>query len=729
MLDVWLCVCLSDIRCTNYMLVYVVGARRFPVDIFYPEEFSKAGKGSIKSLGANGNKLADRIATATKVTKPVNPDPTKNYLPKITNQLMKDQYELCVMLVRTQAELGTGVLIFVAGLDDIIEIQAKFDGMAKYKVIPIHSQIPFEEQEQALVPAEPHEIKVIVATNAAESSITLPDCDMVICLGMHKEVNFLPSNMLRSVLKKDFISKSSATQRAGRTGRVRPGKCFRLYSQQAFEHMHDFPTSEMHRMPLHEVILNLQAIFESSAEYEGVSNILLSLLEPPAVESIKSSQNFLYSEHMITAPNDKGVLTSMGSFAGRMPVDLLSSKLIIYGICLGIGVESIIIASAIAQPKTLFRIVHPLIHSDPDEYNSIVRQTFFGSLHFDQYTYSDVMCMLNIFITWHGLKEHKDRFNLCTEHGLVMARIKHFYSNATHILSRVKSISTVTCDLSFDDLPAKLSKLRINRVRLVMCWVYHTNLMMANEGEEKSARKKNKNQKKGLNFLIEESNDKIEIGKLDKNSLVLSTDCLDTMFPKDKHVHYTSAMLAKRTYMYRGTSKQSIIYTNYSGMETCLYRSFLYGVDGCGILLMSLVMQMTHTVTQATGKKNKSQPVQQTVDMNVDCILGFSVNSPEDPTKDRYLSYVYSIVPSQYVKVDILELSRNDSGTTKSSMLCVVKVFNVIQDVIEKLHLVVEGLGSTQLPYVIAHVCMSYQPNPHVIAPAHMRSPYSPYAP
>eukprot|EP01031_Cornospumella_fuschlensis_P023422 gene23422-28420_t len=708
----------GDLNCIS------VGARRFPVDIFYPEDLEKAGKGPIKHVGDKGNILAERIASTTKVTKPVSPNPEVSYLPNITNQLMKDQYELCVVLVRTQAELGTAVLIFVAGLDDIIEVQAKFDGLTKYKVIPIHSQIPFEEQEQALVPAEPTEIKVIVATNAAESSITLPDCDMVICLGMHKEVNFLPTNMLRSVLKRDFISKSSATQRAGRTGRVRPGKCFRLYSKQAFEQMHDFPTSEMHRMPLHEVILNLQATFESSSEFKGVSNILLSLLEPPSVESIKSSQKFLFSEHMITAPNDKGLLTSVGSFAGRMPVDLLSSKLIIYGICLGIGVEAIVIASAIAQPKTLFRIMHPLIHSDPDEYNKIVRQTFFGTLHFDQFTYSDVISMLNIFITWHGLKEHTDRFMLCTKYGLVMARIKHFYSSATHILSRVKSISTVTCDMSFDYLPVKLSKLQVNRIRLIMCWVYHTNLMTANEGGEQSSQKK-KGKKSMLNLWIEENNDKIEIRNLDKNAVVLSTDCLDAMFPKNKHVKYTSAILGKRTYFYRCSNKQSVIYSNYRDMETCFYRSFCCGLDGRGILLMSLVLQMTQTVSLPSDKKSRNRPVKQTVDMSVDCILGFSIDNREDPKKDKYLGYVYAVV-SQFVNVDVLELNTDESGTTKPCMLCVVKVFNGTQDVVGRLRLVVEGLGSTQLPYVIAQVCMSHQPNPHEYAPSPLYSPTPP---
>lgn len=59
----------------------------------------------------------------------------------------------------------------------------RFQDQPKYKVFVIHSDIPFEEQEAAFLPVEPHEVKVVLATNAAESSITLPDVDCVICLG------------------------------------------------------------------------------------------------------------------------------------------------------------------------------------------------------------------------------------------------------------------------------------------------------------------------------------------------------------------------------------------------------------------------------------------------------------------------------------------------------------------------------------------------------------------
>lgn len=101
---------------------------------------------------------------------------------------------------------------------DIEELSERFVGLDRYKIVCIHSDIPFEEQELAFLPTLPHEVKVVIATNAAESSITLPDVDMVICLGTHKMIKY-DAKKNRSTLANCFISKASATQRAGRTGR------------------------------------------------------------------------------------------------------------------------------------------------------------------------------------------------------------------------------------------------------------------------------------------------------------------------------------------------------------------------------------------------------------------------------------------------------------------------------------------------------------------------------
>ena len=142
----------------------------------------------------------------------------------------KEQYNLAVSLIKSVGQMGTAVLVFVSGIADITELTERFEGMSRYKLYAIHSDLPFEEQEQAFIPAAADEVKVVIATNAAESSITLPDCDCVICLGTHKALRY-DARTHRVQLVNTWISKASATQRAGRTGRVRPGNVYRLYPQ------------------------------------------------------------------------------------------------------------------------------------------------------------------------------------------------------------------------------------------------------------------------------------------------------------------------------------------------------------------------------------------------------------------------------------------------------------------------------------------------------------------
>ena len=95
--------------------------------------------------------------------------------------------------------------------------------------------------------SRPDEIKVVIATNSAESSITLPEVDNVICMGLCKQIVYNEASH-RQMLMPTWISRASATQRAGRTGRVRPGYVYRIYARANYEsHMEPFEPGEMLR--------------------------------------------------------------------------------------------------------------------------------------------------------------------------------------------------------------------------------------------------------------------------------------------------------------------------------------------------------------------------------------------------------------------------------------------------------------------------------------------------
>jgi len=158
----------GDMECLS------VGMRRFPSDITYVEDLKKmCEEGSkkdskFKALAPTLQKECKDILTL------VNGDGNKEVVP---DKLPIIQYKAVLSLVRMLALDGTGVLVFVSGINDITEIIQLFEPYPRYLLFPIHSDIPIEEQELAFSPTPIDKVKVVVATNAAESSVTIPDCD------------------------------------------------------------------------------------------------------------------------------------------------------------------------------------------------------------------------------------------------------------------------------------------------------------------------------------------------------------------------------------------------------------------------------------------------------------------------------------------------------------------------------------------------------------------------
>lgn len=253
------------------------------------------------------------------------------------------QYEIVEYIVKNLATVGTGVLVFVSGMQDINELYGLLEDCLsmrsrkskKFRVFAIHADISLEDQQEAFFPVCSDEIKVILATNAAESSITIPDVDIVIDMGIHKAMFFDEAHH-RSYVRSTWISKASATQRAGRTGRTRPGEVYRLYSRELFEYLDEYSTAEVKRLPMQDVIIRLRYNFEQTYNFKGVVPILQSLIEPPSVDNIDRSFEILFNNSLITEPSDGGNLTVLGKFCSALPMDIRLGRLCVQrvAICL-----------------------------------------------------------------------------------------------------------------------------------------------------------------------------------------------------------------------------------------------------------------------------------------------------------------------------------------------------------------------------------------------------------
>ena len=292
----------------------------------------------------------------------------KKCLTPPSNSYMEKVYQLVSYLATVIGSPGSSVMIFVPGMNDIVAISELIEQVyiagVRFTCFPIHSDIPFEEQMRVFDATVSDEIKIVIATNAAESSVTLPDVDHVICLGLCKHIIYNPSSH-RQMLLPAWISKASATQRAGRTGRVRPGTVFRLYTREVFESwMEPFEPGEMVRIPLDSVILMLKEMLDG----ELVTDVLLDCLEPPEVSTIGQSFQSLYRSHFITSPSDESAITTLGKFVSALGIDLMLGSLIGLGIQFGVGPEAIEMAAVLSFPKSPWIISNSLIH-EPRDFN------------------------------------------------------------------------------------------------------------------------------------------------------------------------------------------------------------------------------------------------------------------------------------------------------------------------------------------------------------------------
>lgn len=221
------------------------------------------------------------------------------------------------------------ILVFLPGVSEIYTLVDKlaasyqFSGAASDWILPLHSSVASVDQKKVFLRAPENIRKVIVATNIAETSITIDDVVYVIDCGKHKENRYNPQKKLSSMVE-DWISKANARQRRGRAGRVKPGICFCLYTSYRFEKlMRPFQIPEMLRMPLVELCLQIKLL-----SLGHIKPFLFQALEPPREEAMTSAMKLLYEVGALEMDEE---LTPLGHHLAKLPVDVLIGKMMIYG--------------------------------------------------------------------------------------------------------------------------------------------------------------------------------------------------------------------------------------------------------------------------------------------------------------------------------------------------------------------------------------------------------------
>ncbi|KAL9003256.1 MAG: hypothetical protein Q9188_003871 [Gyalolechia gomerana] len=358
--------------------------------------------------------------------------------PSIANTIqslgMKINYDLVASCVRfIDQELGAedgGILIFLPGVIEINRTLDAIRGLPNMHALPLHASLLPNEQRRVFPPSPRGKRKVIAATNVAETSITIEDIVAVIDCGKVKETSFdSQNNMVK--LEEVWASRAACKQRRGRAGRVRPGKCYKLYTRSAEAKMAERPAPEIRRVPLEQMCLSVKAM--------GILDVpafLASALTPPDTLAVGGAIGLL--REMGAIEGDE--LTALGRHLSMIPADLRCGKLMVYGATFGCF-EACLTIAAILTAKSPF--VSP---QDKREDSKAVRSSFAPNQ-------GDLLCDQRAYEEWSHMRPRSSFRDLkiwCDQNFLSSQTLSEISTNRSQYLSSLQDAGFLPSNYSPD---------------------------------------------------------------------------------------------------------------------------------------------------------------------------------------------------------------------------------------------------------------------------------------
>lgn len=211
--------------------------------------------------------------------------------------------------------------------------------------LPVYSALPSDMQQKIFEPAPAGKRKCVIATNIAEASLTIDGIYYVVDPGFAK-LKVFNAKMGMDTLMVTPISQASARQRAGRAGRTGPGKCYRLYTEDAFKNeMLPIAVPEIQRTNLASTVLILKAM--------GINDLInFDFMDPPPVQTLVSALESLFT---LGALDDEGLLTKLGRLMAEFPMEPQLAKMILTSVDLGCSDEILTIVSMISVQNVFYR--------------------------------------------------------------------------------------------------------------------------------------------------------------------------------------------------------------------------------------------------------------------------------------------------------------------------------------------------------------------------------------
>lgn len=253
------------------------------------------------------------------------------YTPRPVTDYLRASIDTVVQIHKDEAE--GDILLFLTGEEEIEnacfqireDVKKLGNGVGKIMVVPLYSSLP-PHQQQKIFDAAPGigpngkpGRKCVVSTNIAETSLTIDGIVYVVDPGFSKQKIYNPRLRVESLLVSP-ISRASCKQRAGRAGRTRPGKCYRLFTESSFEKdLQENTYPEILRSNLGSVVLQLKKL--------GINDLVhFDYMDPPAPETLMRALEQL---NYLGALDDDGELTAVGNIMAELPLDPMLSKMLV----------------------------------------------------------------------------------------------------------------------------------------------------------------------------------------------------------------------------------------------------------------------------------------------------------------------------------------------------------------------------------------------------------------
>ncbi|CAG9798816.1 unnamed protein product [Chironomus riparius] len=392
--------------------------------------------------------------------------------PGISHEMYSFAAQLILLILRLKDSKKRNILVFLPGLPEIERLQEEFrtnENLTNFRKFEpeihiLHSSLSMEEQKLVFINTD--NTKIILATNIAESSITIPNVAFVIDFCLTKFLKTHSGSQMSSFVL-GWASKNNCKQRAGRTGRVGRGTVFRLvfkdfYDRNLLEHS----PPEILMAPLESIVVKIKE-FDMGSPLE----ILASTIDPPdqsaiinAVLAIKEHGGMLIHDDIGNFDYHDGKLTFIGEIMAALPCDIRITKLIVLGYLFSVLDESIIIAAGL-NFKAIF------INSLTDKMGAYCRK-----MYWSDGTGSDCLATFNAYNYWfehHRLKYFKSieaERAWCIENGLDVKNLNEMRVWIAEVKKRLRYFKFE--NLPFPNQPRWSSKESILVLKVIMAGAF-----------------------------------------------------------------------------------------------------------------------------------------------------------------------------------------------------------------------------------------------------------------